>query len=140
MAAPVPSRATVSGEWTGQQGSATNSFPRISQNCASLPSPQAESWTASQPLKPELQHLPASFLSTSLKTVLHTALINQSSLPVLGKLYYLPFYPNTVSTGISEFPQINVAAEQESPDNSATAGGGVRKGEGTLCLFLWEIF
>lgn len=48
---------------------------------------------------------------------------NQSSLPVLGKLYYLPFYPKTVRTGISEFPQINGAAEQESPDSSATAGG-----------------
>lgn len=76
----VPSRAAVSNKWTGQQGNAPNSFPQISQNCASLPSPQAESWTVSQPLNPELQHLPASFLSTSLKTVLHTALISQSSL------------------------------------------------------------
>ena len=137
----VPSRAAVSHEWTGQQGSAPNSFPQISQNCASLPSPQAESWTAAQPLNPELQHLPASFLSTSLKTVLHTALINKSSLPVLGKLYYLPFYSKTVSTGISDFPQISVIAEQESWEQCHGCQGRGERGEGrALCLFPWEIF
>lgn len=113
--------------------------PTFLRSGALLPSPQAESWTASQPLNPELQHLPACFLSTSLKTVLHTALINKSSLPVLSKLYSLPFYPQTVSTGNSDFPQINAVAEQESWEQ-CHGWRGRGKVRSALCLPLWGDF